>query len=462
VDSRILILAIPSALIFVALIWHSLAALPRRRAIAFWVAVIVYGVLRGFGVRFVTETIGASFPYEIRNPLLSIGGVSAQEVVGWAIVVYLAWWIGGRWKYLFAQVALASIFLGAIAWAIEAAAIAARWWHWTVPTASRVFMNVPAIGIVDWFFVGIDFLLPFAAITAGWRWRYFTLLFFPAHFAGHLLPGIYLHVVHWALVLIVAALALRTSLEDKPFLEVRAWVPTAAFAAIMLDVAFVQVFVAGQPKLLVSLVPASLIWVGVLRGARLQWLRRHWAAALIAIAVFAVGLHWKSLRDRDDMTRRLDAAIALRNSGQLASAVMELESIARDHPTSYAPFALAGEIYYRRGEIDAARSKYERAVEIKQDFVRGYRVLAVIDRQRGIESDWAKRGREVDPADIQLRYLAGEDVSPVIHSPADAAGMVALAYEVGDGAGAARFAAEGRARWPSDARLAEVSRRLGL
>ena len=57
-DSRILILAIPSALIFVALIWHSLAALPRRRAIAFWVAVILYGVLRGFGVRFVTETIG--------------------------------------------------------------------------------------------------------------------------------------------------------------------------------------------------------------------------------------------------------------------------------------------------------------------------------------------------------------------------------------------------------------------
>ena len=64
----------------------------------------------------------------------------------------------------------------------------------------------PAIGIVDWFFVGIDFLLPFAAITAGWRWRYATLLFFPAHFAGHLLPGIYLHLVHWALVLIVATL----------------------------------------------------------------------------------------------------------------------------------------------------------------------------------------------------------------------------------------------------------------
>jgi len=178
--------------------------------------------------------------------------------------------------------------------------------------------------------------------------------------------------------------------------------------------------------------------------------------------VFAVGLHWKSLRDRDDMTRRLDAAIALRNGGQLASAVMELESIARDHPTSYAPFALAGEIYYRRGEIDAARSKYERAVEIKQDFVRGYRVLAVIDRQRGIESDWAKRGLEVDPADIQLRYLAGEDVSSRIHSPSDAAGMVALAYEVGDGAGAARFAQAGRTRWPNDARLAEVSRRLGF
>lgn len=449
-------------MILAGLVWHSLAALPRWRAVAFWVSVLAYGVLRGFGVRFVTETIGASFPYEIRNPLLSIGGVSAQEVAGWAIVVYLAWWIGGRWKYLIAQVALASIFLGAIAWAIEAAAIAARWWHWTVPTASRVFMNVPAIGIVDWFFVGIDFLLPFAAITGRWRWRYWTLLLFPVHFAGHLLPGIYLHIVHWAIVLIVAAIALRTTVEDKPFNDLRSWVPTAAFALIMVDVAFVQAVIAGRPRLLISLVPAVLIWVSVLRGARLHSLRRNWALALMAIVVTALGLHWKSSRDRSDMTRRLDAAIALRNSGQLSSAVTELEAIARDHPTSYAAYALAGEIYYRRGETDAARAKYERAVEIKQDFVRGYRVLAVIDRQRGVESEWAERGLEIDPEDIQLRYLAGEDVTARINSPEIAAGMVALAYEVGDGAGAARIAQIGRARWPGHRRLEEVSKRLGM
>ena len=39
--------------------------IPTIVSIAFWIAVLVYGVLRGLGVRFVTETIGASFPYSL-------------------------------------------------------------------------------------------------------------------------------------------------------------------------------------------------------------------------------------------------------------------------------------------------------------------------------------------------------------------------------------------------------------
>jgi hypothetical protein len=208
----------------------------------------------------VTQAIGASFPYEIRNPTLSLGGVSAQEVAGWAVVAYLGWWIGYRFSlraerpFVFLQAAWASLFLGAISWAVEAAAIAARWWHWTVPTASRVFLNVPAIGIVDWFFVGIDFVLPFLALTAPAlaqsRWRYLTLLFFPVHFAGHLLPGIWLHVVHWILVLIVVVLALRSTAEDRAFNGVRGWIPTAGFAVMILDVALVETFVVKRPELL--------------------------------------------------------------------------------------------------------------------------------------------------------------------------------------------------------------------
>ena len=459
-DTRILALAVPSAVILAALVWHSAAALPRRQAAGFWISVVVYGVLRGLGVRFVTTSIGASFPYEIRNPMLSVGGVSAQEVAGWAVVAYLALWIGARRKTLFAQVVWASLFLGSIAWAIEAAAIAARWWHWTVPTASRVFMNVPAIGIVDWFFVGIDFVWPFAAFATRWRWRWLTLAAFPIHFGGHLLPGIWLHVIHWMLVLIVAWLALRSDAPQARFADVRSWIPTAGLAVIVVDVAMVQTLMAGRPELVRSIIPVVILWLAGLRRVSTAWLPRHPLAVMLAIALFAVMLHWQSHRDREDMTKRLDAAIAERDRGNLTSARRQLDAIARDHPTSYAALAFSGEIDYRSGQLDAARGKFARAVGIKQDFTRGYRFLAVIDRQTDRQSEWAKRGLEIDPNDIQLRYLAGEDILSRIDSAEVAAGMAALAYEVGDGAGAARIVEAGLARWPDDARLRRIKMKI--
>ncbi len=535
-DSRLLILAIPSAIILAALLWHSFQALPRRRATAFWLSVIAYGFLRGIGVHRVTAAIGASFPYEIHNPTLSIAGVSAQEVAGWAVVSYLAWWIGYRFSlsaaqlwtaqarlrfrkrrqaaavqsvprpFLFLQMAWAALFLGAISWVVEAAAIAARWWHWTVPTASRVFLNVPAIGIVDWFFVAIDFLLPFAAITApalaARRSRYLTLLLFPAHFGAHLLPGLWLHAVHWTLVLIVLWLAIRSDAEDVPFADERSWIPSAGFALIVLDVVVVEVLVVKRPELLQSIAPALVIWLAALRPAvattvaaaslvmalklpsmlvatavgtgavALLWLRRRGMAivTLVLIAAFAFGFHRHTAADRADMTRRLDRAIAERNRGSLRNAIAELEATARDHPNSHVALALAGEIYYRTNQLDLARAKFARAVDIKQDFVRGYRLLAAIDLRRGRQaeaSNWASQGLEVAPDDLQLRYLAARaagrslaDVLTEIKTPEVAAGMAALAFEVGDIATAQRITEEGVARWPSDPRLTALQTRL--
>ena len=84
---RVLILALPSLVVLALLVWHSWRSLPRRRAVAFWVSVAVYGVLRGMAVAWVTrEGLGAPLPYQIRDPLLSVFGVSLQEVAGWAIV----------------------------------------------------------------------------------------------------------------------------------------------------------------------------------------------------------------------------------------------------------------------------------------------------------------------------------------------------------------------------------------
>ena len=44
--------------------------------------------------------------------------------------------------------------------------MAAGWWHWTVPASQPLLGNVPPIALVDWGCVGIDFLLPFLALTA--------------------------------------------------------------------------------------------------------------------------------------------------------------------------------------------------------------------------------------------------------------------------------------------------------
>ena len=509
---RVLALAIPSALILAALVWHSLTAMSRRRAGLFWLSVLVYGILRGLGVRAVTESIGASFPYEIRGALLTFAGVSAQEVAGWAVVAYLAWWIGDRFASrakepsLFLAVGWASLFLGGIAWAVEAAAIGARWWHWTVPTASRVFLNVPAIGIVDWFFVAIDFLLPFVALTAPSlrsggrfghraRWRYLTLLLFPAHFAGHLLPGVWLHVVHWFLVLSTAALALRVRAEDRPFNQVRSWIPPVAFAVMVIDVALVDLLMIRRPELLQSVAPVVATWLAAVHpvsalalGAvslaaavrfpsmlvavavvaasalllRLQ-ARRVTIIPLALLALFAVGFHRSTAASRADLTARLDRAIAERNRGNLDSAVAQFEAIARDHPTSYVPLALGAELDYRRNALETAREKLASAVEKKQDFARGYRLLAAIDLQTGRRAEgvaWARRGLEVAPGDLQLRFLAGEDVLPAIDSPQEAAGMVALAYEVGDLEKAQLLVNYGISRWPEDARLRRLSARL--
>ena len=506
-DQRLLVLALPSALMLVALVCHSLGALPRRRAALFWLSVAAYGVLRGLGVRAVTNAIGASFPNEIRDPLLAVGGVSAQEIAGWAVVAYLAWWIGERFALratspsLFLGLAWSSLFLGAIAWAVEAAAIGARWWHWTVPTASRVFLNVPAIGIVDWFFVAIDFLVPFVVLTtpslARARWRFLTLLLFPVHFAGHLLPGVWLHVVHWALVLLMAGLALRVDAADRSFAPVRPWIPSATFALMIVDLVLVDLFLVRRPHLLQSLAPAVTIWLAAVHpvsaaaaagaallaavqlpsmlvaaaaasgGALLLWFqrRRMVVIPLLLLALFAVGFHRTTAAARADLTTRLDLAMAERDRGNLDSALVLFDTIAHDHPTSYVPLAMGGEIDYRRGSLDRAHDKLARAVETKQDFTRGYRLLAAIDRQRGRPSEalgWARRGLEVAPDDLQLRFLAGHDVRAGIDTPQAAAGMIALAYEVGELARAQQIAQDAVTRWPADPRLSRLAARLSV
>ena len=459
-DPRVVYLAIPSAIALALLVAHSLRALPRRRAAAFWGSVLVYGLVRGLGVGWVTRAIGAKFPYELHNPLLHVFGVSVQEIAGWAVVGYLAWWVGSRYarERLFAQAAIGALFLGCVSWAVEAAAVAAGWWHWNVPTASRFFLNVPPIGIVDWFFVATDFLLPFVAITAlRSPWRFATLLLFPLHFGAHLLPEVALDFAHWSLLALLIALAIHSPAKDVPFHERARWLPYASAAIVIVDVAFVLLFVVREPRLLLAVVPLALLVIGSATRLRVSVPRLPWPVVVIAIGAIGVAMYAYDKARDEELQRRLDAAIAARDNGQIAFATSELESLARDFPTTHVPLAMLGEIYYRTQRPQEARPLFERAFAIKQDYLDGYRYAAVIALQNGDRDGAAKiarRGLDVAPADAQLRYLSGARVEP--SSADEAMTLAGLAFEVGDRATTVQILESAIAKWPEEKRLRDM------
>jgi tetratricopeptide (TPR) repeat protein len=490
-----------------------------------------YGFIRALGVRWVTEKgLGASVPYEIRQPLFPVLGVPPQEVVGWAIVAYLGWWLGyrfaaartGREPRLFPQIAWACLFLGAISWAVEAAAVAAGWWRWTLTASNQLFLGVPFIGIVDWFFVGVDFLLPFVVITApafaGRPARFLTLLAFPLHFGAHLFVGRIapfvpipvFHLAHWVLLALVVWLAIRSEARDAAFDEAaerrHGWLAITGLAVVLVAVIGVDLML-GRFDLLPSVLPAIAVAVqtfrlaaGFLLGggalaagawlaplalgavpaaahAALEWGQRHrWspAVALPLIAAAALGTHAASARDEADLTRRLDSAVAARDRGELGAAEEELRAAWRDFPGSHVAPALLAEIYYRTDRLAQAREALLEVVRIKPSQAPAHRHLAVIDLRRGDAVSarrFAEAGLATEPSDVQLQYLASRashaSIEPSVVRAAELGftstrALASLAFEVDDLEGAAGIVERAVTLWPHEPWLHRTRVRLAL
>jgi tetratricopeptide (TPR) repeat protein len=528
---RLLLLTVPSLAVLALLLWHSARTLPRRRATSFWAGIAVYGFIRALSVRWITEKgLGASVPYEIRDPLFPVLGVAPQEVVGWAIVAYLGWWLGYRFAAararggrprLFPQVAWACLFLGAISWAVEATAVAAGWWRWTLTASNSLFLGVPFIGIVDWFFVGVDFLLPFVVITApafaGRPARFLTLLAFPVHFGAHLFVGRItpsvpipvFHLAHWALLALVVWLALRSEVADAAFEPAErryGWLAIAGLAVVLVDVIGMDLLLR-RSDLLPSVLPAVAVAIQTLRPApgfllgagafvagawlpplalsavpaathaALQWGWRHrWSAvvALPLIAAAALGTHAASARKEADLTRRLDRAVAARDRGELAVADRELSAAWRDFPESHVAPALLGEIYYRTGRLAEAREALLDVVRIKPSHAPAWRHLAVIDLRRGdavSAQRAAQKGLAAEPGDVQLQYLASRasqaEIEPSLVRAAELGfpstrALASLAFEVDDLEGAARIVERAVSLWPREPWLHRTRVRLAF
>lgn len=529
---RLLLLTVPSLAVLALLLWHSARTLPRRRAWSFWTGIAVYGFLRALSVKWITEKgLGASVPYEIRDPLFPVLGVAPQEVVGWAIVAYLGWWLGYRFAAtrahggrprLFPQVAWACLFLGAISWAVEATAVAAGWWRWTLTASNPLFLGVPFIGIVDWFFVGVDFLLPFLIITApvfaGRPARFLTLLAFPVHFGAHLFVGRIapsvpipvFHLAHWVLLALVVWLALRSEVADAAFDEVAerryGWLAISGLAVVLAVVIGMDLLLR-RSDLLPSVLPAVAVAIQTVRPSRgyllgagalvagawlpplalsavpaathaaLGWGRRHrWSAmlALPLIAAAALGTHTAGARKEADLTRRLDLAVAARDRGDLRVAEEELSAAWRDSPGSHVAPALLGEIYYRTGRLAQAREAMLDVVRIKPSHAPAWRHLAVIDLRRGdavSAQRFAQKGLAADPDDVQLQYLASRasqaEIEPSLLRAAklgfrSTRALASLAFEVDDLEGAAHIVERAVSLWPREPWLHRTRVRLAL
>jgi hypothetical protein len=468
-----ILLAIASSLVLAALVAHSAWALPMRRAAAFWIAVLAYGVVRGIGVRLVTERgLDASLPYAFHEQGPAIAGVGAQELAGWALVAYLAWWIGSRVsrERFFPRIVAGCAFLAVASFAVETAAAFAGWWFWNLPAGSAILGPVPTIAIVDWSFVGLDFLLPFVAWTSRdlpVRLRLATLLAFPFHIFAHLFPST-LAAFHGLSVLAVLAAALFSRVEDDSFSDEPSsvgWIPPAAIVVVATVCGRAVLERGGGPRALVG--PALLAAAALLGRQRgTAWLdmpkRRAWAV-LAAAGILIVGAGAASAHNDARLKTGLERAIAARDRGDLVTAIRTLEDL--DDTGSHVPHALLGEIHYRTGAFHNARLEFERAVAIQPSFVRGYRFLAVIALRQGDlagAAACARRGLAVRPDDLELAYLSGADVldRALTAGPATASNLVSLAYEVSDVTTARRIVDSALTRWPDDARLTGQRRRL--
>jgi tetratricopeptide (TPR) repeat protein len=409
-----------------------------------------------------------------------------------------------------------------VSWAVEAGAVAAGWWHWTVPVRWPLLGNVPFIGLVDWFFVGTDFLLPFLALTSPSlrraRWRWATLAAFPLHFAAHLAverpspwwPVPLHHVAHWLLLAFVLAAAARSRHTDEAFSSPAGRArrfPVLALGVIAVDLALVETLVVGRPALLATLLPAAGVaaialqpkWGRGLAAAgvvgapfapslalaavpaavdfglrRLQRAGRGGTiVAVAALSLLAGSLHHRAALAERDLLARLDRAIAARDRGDLEVAERELEAAAERHRGAHAPSYLLGELRYRTGRPDEAARTLANALAVKPDHLPAFRLRTVaLLRAARTEAalETARRGLRVAPSDVELRYLerraSGADVTtwPELErlDPAAAERVAAIAFEVGDVAGAATLLDRALAHGPERRDLYSKRTRLAL
>ena len=303
-------LLLSSTVALALLVIHSWRTRGRAVTLSFFVAGILFGILRGnwvwFNVSMLSGYAEAPKPYLPQGGLLpEIGHASIQVAVGWVFALYLAWTIAELIlkrlprlaRRVFVLSGLASLFMFAICYATETIAVRVGWWYWTLPTRTALFGNVNTPAMWAWFSVAHDFLMPFLVIVCSTlrhrRLRWLWLLLFPVHKMVHLayraVPCAYL--VHEAMLLLVVVLMLFSRLRMERG-EIHEASPSGRRLADVLPAAALAIFFAvltmgtilcgGGAAELMTLVPLLMLCL-------LGWRRLPVAVVLVLSAAALPG-----------------------------------------------------------------------------------------------------------------------------------------------------------------------------
>lgn len=195
-SASFLVLAIPASVAFVCIVWHSAKMRGVRTTVAFFAALIGFGLLRGNLVYWITN---GKPPYRFEMSVMTVGRTGVVEAMGWCIAVYISWSIAerllaGRKPHednLLVQLLFSCSMMMGFALLMETAAGRMDWWHWSPPRgmkASPALRDVER-GITEWFSVGFDFLTPWLLFTSARlknrAWALLGLIPFPVHFGFH-------------------------------------------------------------------------------------------------------------------------------------------------------------------------------------------------------------------------------------------------------------------------------------
>ena len=321
---RMLVLAIPAALVVTALIVHSLRTRGRNDTLLFFGLALLFGILRGNVIWWITtQHFEGEFPYIFAANPIGVFHDSLVADLGWILCLYLGSAIATSLlaslphlqNRLFAIVGLACLFNGALSYAVEATAIEMRWWDWSLSTESDWLRDVPIAGIEAWFSVGFDFLIPYFLIRhyrkSGQWWPYLSLLIFPLHMATHLsntristsLPMTPYNVWYWGMALVtmilpfsckwelrrpwLAAQALPLSRlgpsDSAPWSRLTRWIPPLGLAVVLAVLVSSDLLVVRMPELLIT--KAALIYLAVLAFTPI----RPWIVLVAAGILAAIG-----------------------------------------------------------------------------------------------------------------------------------------------------------------------------